>query len=87
MNKIPTTGTGRIKGFLSTHPVDYSWLQRWYQLLTLSRSKGWVQAAAPAEARPPRYHLWPLVLTVVTFLGSEALTEATIVVFSCFSPF
>ncbi len=40
MDKIPTTGTARIKGFLSTHPVDYSWLQRWYQLLTLSRSKG-----------------------------------------------
>ncbi len=77
------SATARIKG-LSKHPVDYSWLQRWCQLLTLSKSKGWVQAAAPAEASPPRYHLWPLLLTVVTFLGSDALTEATIVLFSLF---
>lgn len=31
---------------------------------TLSRSNGWVQAAAIAEAMPPRYHLCFLAVTL-----------------------
>ena len=35
----------------------YSELKR-YDSSTFSKSSGWVQAAAAADAIPPRYHLW-----------------------------
>ena len=55
---------------------------------TLRRSRGWVQQAAPAEARPPKYHL-PIrfVLSVVIMSRMRLSTPAiikTIVSWPCY---